>query len=264
VNSGLQRALLGLYRRAARGSLMRSRAGQLAFEAAYLTYKGLFEARAANALRAHVHPGTTVIDVGANIGFFTTRFARWASEEGRVLAIEPEAANLHSLKRRLARHPQGARVTVIEGVAEEKTGTSKLVRNPDHPGDHKLGPEGEPVRGWTLDDLVSAHECPPVSLIKIDVQGAELKVLRGAAGLLERDRPVLFVEIDPAALASMGDSVMALDAYLSALGYAGRLWPEARGASVAEAAADERIFGKAGYVDALYTAASEPGQTGSE
>ena len=66
------------------------------FEACYEIYKRLIEAP--HALRAHVQPGTIVVDVGANVGFFTRYFAEWTGADGRVLAIEPEQQNFERLK----------------------------------------------------------------------------------------------------------------------------------------------------------------------
>lgn len=253
--STVQRALLALYRGAARLPVMRSATGRRAFEAVYFLYKDVVEARAAVRLRRHVASGSLAIDVGANIGFFTMRFAEWVGPQGRVIAIEPEAANLESLRRRLARSAHGSRVTVVRGVAAERPGTYRLATNPHHPGDHKLSETGIEVAGHTIDALAAEHPAMAVSFIKIDVQGAELRVLRGAEAVLRRDRPALFIEIDPAALAAMGDSAEALIAALRAFGYRGRIWtpngpgPELTGDTLAAAVA------RRGYVDALFVAA---------
>ena len=74
-----------------------------AYESVYLAYKRLIEAGPVDGLRGVVATGSTVFDVGANIGFFSFRFARWVGPEGRVIAIEPEARNIASLRRRVAR-----------------------------------------------------------------------------------------------------------------------------------------------------------------
>ena len=253
--TGFQRALISLYRAAAKTSFMRSPAGLRAFEFAYLAYKAMFEARSANRLKPYVEPGTTVIDVGANIGFFTTKFASWVGGQGRVLAIEPETNNLRVLKRRLTRLRLEERVIVIEGVAAERVGTFNLVRNPGHPGDHKLGENGDAVPGWTLDSLIESYDVPSVSLIKIDVQGAELRVVQGAQALLRRDQPGLLIEIDPAALAAMGASTQALIDALSALGYRGVLGHDPAASPVVTAASVEASLADRGYADVMFVAA---------
>ena len=105
------------------------------------------------------------------------------------------------------------------GAAADVDGTLNLVLNPHHPADHRLGEQGTPVTALTLDRLMSERHWPEVSLLKIDVQGAEMRVLRGARQLLERYQPTLYVEVDDKALAEAGASAEMLTAYLAALGY---------------------------------------------
>src|SRR5215471_2883968 len=71
------------------------------FERVFLTfynaYKNHFEAGPIDRLREFVPAGSIVLDVGANVGFFTLRFARWTGDDGQVIAIEPEEKNLRTL-----------------------------------------------------------------------------------------------------------------------------------------------------------------------
>jgi FkbM family methyltransferase len=186
--------------------LSRTGVGKRLFVSAYDFYKRRFEAQAAEALRTWARPGTTVIDVGANTGFFTVRFARWVGPAGRVIAVEPETENLWLLRHRLERSGLGTNVDVIEGVAAEEPGMLRLALNRFHPADHRIGKEGLPVRAWTIDELVAARGWPAISLVKIDVQGAEVRVLRGARATIARFHPRLFVEVDDRALEEAGFS----------------------------------------------------------
>ena len=97
----------------------------------------------------YVIPGTVVVDVGANIGFFTDRFARWVGPDGRVLAIKPEAVNFARLQRRILSGGISDRVELVRAAACDRTETVLLNINPDHPGDHRLSNRGVPVRGLT-------------------------------------------------------------------------------------------------------------------
>lgn len=193
--------------------------GRWVFEGAYWTYKSLFEARDMGSLCAHVTSGTTVIDVGANIGFFTVPFAKWVGSEGRVISIEPEAANCSSLRRRVERLGLGQVVSVVEAAAVEAAGEVNLALNPDHPADHRVAVHGIPVRATTVDAIMSENCWPSVSLIKIDVQGSEVRVIRGAAKTLNRFRPALFVELDESNLHEAGTSSAELLDDLSTRGY---------------------------------------------
>lgn len=219
ARSPLQRTLLALYRRARQSRAMRSPVGQRAFEGAYLFYKVALEAGPIARLKPYVPPGSWTIDVGANIGMFSLRFARWTTNNGRVIAIEPETANFASLQRRLAATAVGRNVIALQAVAAETTGVLRLQVNPDHPGDHRIGVTGVPIPAVSLDDLLAEHGHPTVSLIKIDVQGAETRVLRGATGVLARCRPALFVEVDDAALRIQQSSADELVQFLAAHGY---------------------------------------------
>lgn len=99
-----------------------------------------------------------------------------------------------------------------------------LQKNPFHPADHRIGSTSVPangtgsatgaaanrdcveVRAVTIDDVLRERGSPKVSLMKIDVQGAEERVLRGAMGTLRELRPAVFMEVDERALRGMGSS----------------------------------------------------------
>jgi len=214
-----QAALLRLFAAAAKTGLLQSRLGQWAFERSYDVYKEIIEARLIDRLRSFVPPGTTVIDVGANIGFFTRRFARWVGPDGKVIAIEPEPVNFAGLIRRLKASGLDERVDAVRAAACEKTGTVRLALNPDHPGDHRLGEQGIAVAGVALDDIAAERGWPKISLIKIDVQGAEQRVLAGARKVILRCRPALYVEISESDLRRHGANAAELLAGLDALDY---------------------------------------------
>jgi FkbM family methyltransferase len=218
TSGSVQRWLLLAYRLGAGLGLFSTRFGRAIFAVAYDLYKSRWEASEVATLKNFVRPGTTVIDVGANIGFFTRRFAEWVRPGGLVIAIEPEAQNFASLKSMLSR--QGlVNVEPIQAVAAECSGTLKLAINPLHPADHRIAATGLDVTALTLDDTLRQHGMPDVSLLKIDVQGAEERVLRGALQTLRRCKPVVFMEIDEAALSAMGSSSHAVLLFMGAEGY---------------------------------------------
>ena len=219
----IQAALMGGYARLADTGLLERPAARRTFEVAYGAYKLAVEAGPVHHLRDHVPAGSVVIDVGANIGFFTARFARWVGPAGRVVAVEPDAVNAARLRARLRRRRLDARVDVVEGAATDAAGRTHLVLNPHHPGDHKLGATGVEVDAVTVDDLAEGHAPRPVSLVKIDVQGAEELVLDGAGRTLERHRPALFVEISDQALRAFASSAGHLVARMADAGYTGHV-----------------------------------------
>jgi FkbM family methyltransferase len=209
---------LRLYERAHTAGLLDRPVTRRAFESGYLAYKRLIEAGPVSPLQPFATAGSTVIDVGANIGFFTLRFARWVGPGGRVIAIEPEKRNLETLRRRVARAGLDAAVECVPAAAADHSGELRLELNPTHPGDHRIAAEGEPIRAVTIDDL-TAVDSRPVSLVKIDVQGAEMMVLSGARRMLAAHRPVLFIEVDDEALEQFGSSAGELLRTVVDLGY---------------------------------------------
>lgn len=216
----IQRLLLWLYVAARRAGFFDLPWARRLFDRAYGLYKHWVEGVDLEALRRLIAPGTLVIDVGANIGFFTVQFARWVSGGGRVLAIEPEAENLARLRHTLVAERLDSLVEVIAAAATSRAGPVFLEINPDHPGDHRLASGGgRAVNGVTLDALVSDRGEAPVSLIKIDVQGAEAMVLGGAREVLRRFRPALYIEVDDRNLRAFGSSARALISDLADLGY---------------------------------------------
>jgi FkbM family methyltransferase len=216
----LQTGLLALYRAAAATGVLNTSWGRTLFESTYWLYKSRYEAGPIQVLRRWVRPGTAVIDVGANVGFFTLQFASWVTNGGKVFALEPEAVNFARLQRAIARAERTAVVETIQAAVGETTGEALLEINPIHPGDHKLASSGVAVAVTTLDHLLGARGWPEVSFIKIDVQGAEGQVLAGAGETIQKFRPALFIEVDDPHLKRFGSSARALLTSCTARGYA--------------------------------------------
>lgn len=163
-------------------------------------------------------PGTIAIDVGANVGVYTVALAR-AVRNGRVVAVEPDTATIRRLQANLARNSL-ANVLVIEGVAGDVDGTAKL-HIADDPAYSSIGQieaghrpvDTRLVASARLDTVWAELGRPPVSLIKVDVEGAEVAVLRGAPTLLASEHPFLLLE------ANDGVQLGLLEAELRPLGY---------------------------------------------
>ncbi|SDH70086.1 FkbM family methyltransferase [Roseospirillum parvum] len=149
-----------------------------------------------------VRPGAVVIDIGANIGEWALQAARLAGPEGSVLAVEPNPVLVEALHKTAALQPhlgisvRGSAVGDAEGdcLLQVDAGDSALshLLAGDDPAAAPGGATRVPLT--RLDTL--AESCPsrPVAVVKIDVEGHELAVLRGATRLLREDRPVLILE----------------------------------------------------------------------
>lgn len=248
----LQSALLATYRVVFARGLLRFAWGRRVFFTLYDIYKARMEAGEIDALRRWVPAGARVVDVGANVGFFAMRFAEWVGAGGQVIALEPESRNHQELQRRVNDAGRAAVVVVHRAVADRHDGEVRLEVNPDHPGDHKIGDDGIAVKAWAVDSLC-LPDGRPVTLIKIDVQGAELRVLEGAKGVLMRDRPALFVELDPRALDRFGTDIACVLVFLATLGYRPHLLTRSGPVQTSQAAIDGTVA-RRGYVDVLFLA----------
>jgi FkbM family methyltransferase len=256
MNKMLQGGLLGIYRAVKATGVLNTSWGRTVFEKAYFAYKNRLEAGPVELLRKWVRPKTVVIDVGANVGFFTLQFAAWVTEGGRVIALEPEAVNYEGLRRAVVGAGLLDVVETIQAAAADVTDTGFLQLNPAHPGDHRLGSAGVAVAMTTLDDLLGARGWPEVSLVKIDVQGAEARVLAGARHTLERFRPVLFLEVEDQKLKQYGSSASELLTSCTACGYAIHAYATG-GLSAALSVAQALALAETeGYTDVLMLPAS--------
>jgi FkbM family methyltransferase len=220
----LQRLLLGIYGFAQRAGILDLPVTRRAFEACYSIYKTRLEARNIAIARPFVHAGDLVVDIGANIGVLTDLFACWVGPSGRVIAIEPEPVNIAALQRRMKRPDLAAIVQIVPAAAGDRNGRALLRVTPHHPGDHHLvalDKAGDTVEvdSVTLDALLASRDSRCPSLLKIDVQGGELSVLRGSQQTLARCRPVVLIEVDRNALARAGANELEISRFLEALGY---------------------------------------------
>ena len=192
----------------------------------YVPFRGYYRLRAhkymwgkypeLGILRYVVDGGRTSLDVGANLGLYTYFLARYSAH---VYAFEPNPFPLRVLSRVADRN-----VTVLQMALSERGGEIDLVVPKGRRGWSNNGAAvGRKFRGRTatvrvpcgrIDDLDLSAGPPGVGFIKIDVEGHELQVLRGAEATLRRDRPKLLIENE---IAHVGGGVDAVFAMMAAL-----------------------------------------------
>lgn len=160
-----------------------------------------------------VRPGAVVWDVGANVGLFAFAAAFAAGPRGGVLALEPDPWLASLLRRSAGALPASyAPVEVLQAAAASGSGTVELIiarrgRAANHlasvAGSSQSGGARErlAVDAVSLDSLLSTRTAPTV--VKVDVEGAELEVLAGAERLLSRARPALVIEVCAASIERM-------------------------------------------------------------
>ena len=149
---------------------------------------------------ARLEPGQTVLDLGAYAGDSTYFFARAVGPRGKVVAVEPDPANLAALRRNVSEH--GLAQVAVEGSAIlDRDGTISFQ------AEGSIGSgiaEASDQRGFeitvptvTLATLLARHDVDRPQFIKMDIEGAEVRVLEGNLELLRRLRPRMIIEPHP-------------------------------------------------------------------
>jgi FkbM family methyltransferase len=164
-------------------------------------------------LRAALRPGSVVVDAGANLGWHAVWAALAVGAAGRVYAFEPDPRNLALLRANGAGLPQLRALGVALGEAK---GEVAFRRHGDNQGDSARVRTAASFTTscWPGDALALSR----LDVLKIDTQGSELRILQGFATTLARQPQArLIVELWPAGLERLGDSVEALLAKLWAL-----------------------------------------------
>lgn len=177
-------------------------------------------------IRRHFKPSTLFIDIGANLGLHSINASK-ALEHGRVLAVEADKKTHDLLQRNVTTNGCGGRVTPVCRVLwSEKTTLLWEDKHAEHGHNHARKPDPARsdrksfIQSTTLDELLNDLGAEdPVSVIKVDVEGAELEVLRGAVKTLRRYRPILIVEIEEALLARNQVFATDISEFLRLLGY---------------------------------------------
>jgi FkbM family methyltransferase len=163
-----------------------------------------------------------VIDVGANIGWTALRLARKAVK-GKVYGFEPDPYNQERCQENVKRNTFDNLEVFSTALGNMESTVRMELRTPSNRGGNRIAPGG--LGGSTLVPLIRMDQAAPVNslekidLIKIDVEGYELQVLRGASGVLRKHKPILFVELDDNNLRDQGDSAGELVRFLEERGY---------------------------------------------
>jgi FkbM family methyltransferase len=183
------------------------------------------EAIARQVFQTSLQPGDVVLDIGANFGLHTLYAAQRVGVTGHVFAFEPVPSNLSLLRRHVALNQMGDRISVVPTalsnalasqltfyLAPEQVAVTASLCPPTQEAKTVM------VANTRLDDYWQTVN-RPVQLIKIDVEGAELEVLRGAQRVLETWHPLLLIEVHGFALPQFGASVEDVRSFLHQLGY---------------------------------------------
>ncbi len=186
-----------------------------------VAFRGSYDAHLQRALAPHIRRDSLVLDVGASIGLWTIPLARAARRvTARVWAFEPLPSNVSWLRQNIELNGLDDTVTVhdfalgdaasaVRMFSEEGGGNAAIAVAQDEA-------KGSVVPVKRLDDVPRDRR---VSLIKMDVEGYEPRVLRGAERLLQEDRPVILAEFGREWLENRGEDFGMLSRWLGEMGY---------------------------------------------
>jgi FkbM family methyltransferase len=155
-----------------------------------------WEKHVSDVLADALDPGSTFVDVGANVGYHTFLASSIVGSTGSVVAFEPSGENCRLLQ--LSKNDNGAaNVSILPFALDRSAGVRYLTTHlgsnagliPD-PREHLIDGRGTPVYATTLDEVAPKR----IDVLKVDVEGAEFRVVEGGRATIERDKPLMVME----------------------------------------------------------------------
>ena len=201
--------------------------GNLLYHNLYFLYKPLYfffkhfnDKLEIALLRRIVKPGNTVLDIGANIGFYTTIFSKAVGPHGRVFSFEPDAINYN----RLCKSAKGlSNVQILHKAVASKTQKIVLYTSKKLNVDHrtykpeKFDKEIE-IEAVSLDEFLKNSSV--IDVIKIDIQGYEMQAMKGMTHILKNNQNIsILSEFWPYGLKMAGSSILEYYECLKNLGF---------------------------------------------
>lgn len=188
----------------------------------YPIFKKKQDAKELNLIQSLVKPGNNVLDIGANIGFYTNIFSELVGLNGNVFAFEPEPINFKYLQQNC----KGlTNVKLNNQAVSDKTGTLKIylskMLNVDH-RTYKIDDYSEikEIDAITIDEYLKANSNPKIDFIKMDIQGFEMSALKGMLQTLKNNRGVKAIsELWPYGLQKAGSSAIEMVELLNSEGF---------------------------------------------
>ena len=174
----------------------------------FLTLSGAYEPYTTEIFKRVVKEGDIVVDLGANIGYFTLLASRLVGGEGKVYAFEPELGNYSLLLKNIEINGYNNIIAEQKAVSD-KTGTARLFLDKMAPVGHTIYQSGAieesiEIEMVALDDYFE-DEKHPINVIKMDIEGAEIATFLGMERIIRENRNLkIFTEFNPALINQSG------------------------------------------------------------
>ena len=181
-----------------------------------LSISGVFGPRDTQTMKDNVLPGNIVVDLGANIGYFTCLLAKLVGEDGKVFAFEPDPRNLKLLRRNIQENDY-KNVIIADKAVSDVNGSCTLYSSQKKFGANRIFESKKkqthdfiPIKSETicLDDYFEKQNLlKKIDFIKIDIEGSEFRAFNGMKKILELNNNLkIFTEIAPSLLEDAGSS----------------------------------------------------------
>jgi FkbM family methyltransferase len=166
-------------------------------------------------------PGSILFDVGANFGYYAITLADALGDDCRVFAFEPFPSTYRRLRRHIELNALEDVIRAYPVALADEAGFARMAMDNRNSGAAALSNSDglERVEVSTLDNFCAEHEIDRLDFLKVDVEGCEERLLIGGAATITRLSPLIFIELNPPALARAGSTVDRVVARLRDHGY---------------------------------------------
>lgn len=186
---------------------------------------GTYEVPIQNIFAQHLKEGDVFYDIGANVGFFSVIAAKLVGNTGKVYAFEPGKENAASIRHN-AELNKFEQIEVIEKAVSVTSGTGQLLLA-QYSGGHALATADVPpdlagevtVDLVSIDELIARQQIAPPNFVKVDVEGAELDVLKGMKETIKTHQPTIIYEVDDGDRTAYERKYRELAAFFESLDY---------------------------------------------
>lgn len=213
------------------------------YKAIYFKYKEITNKSKIVILKSIIQPGERVIDVGANIGFFTILLSKLVKPSGKVYAFEPEPNNFYYLKKNTKHQKNIICNQTAVGAINQNV---RLYISNELNVDHQTYDNGEKRSFLTVSCVCLDKYFPSpktIDFIKIDAQGFDFKVILGAKNLIKRSRRIkLMGEFWPYGLAKAGSNPKDYINFLKSSGFKVKFFSDHSLTKILSKSSDETFY----------------------
>lgn len=202
---------------------------RLRFPARYFKYfEPDYELNNINFINNNIKPGMVAIDVGAHLGLISIIIGKRVSPNGNVFSFEPTPSTFRLLKRTIEINKMSGTVKPLNKAISERTGkdffyvTDIEASNSNSLSNNKrtIGTETKiEVQLTSIDDFAKEYNLNKIDLIKIDAEGTEYSVLKGATEVIDKSKPKIILALHPDSIKNFGDTLSDIWDFVTAKKY---------------------------------------------